>query len=711
MQRELVTSTNVVVQHIFALVRTAGPLFETPPSLSVITLTMSDVSSMQREYVYPPTSSEQATNGVKTDEDSWSHFEDTEDDNKGESSSFLSDGFFRSTMFSIELAENLPAQIHPAVSLGAQRVSSCYFSLGSERDSTADLQLVTPSPNCDETNSPSSSCKVDSTGTPNKSIPTTIRCSTCYGAVADILYHDILMNVFTFLDGPSIAAFSETARRPNFEVFYFLQLQLQRALLISEEDTYEATQSSQYKAEQDGSIASIPGSSCLSRLAMLDMPQAQAVVKDYLSSNSTLHTMPLSHSLAYFRHALMQRNGFFRNHPQRRTPLGRSQPAQALASAALLVAVIGAAVMTGSASDAATMSESFGGELPNMLFGVGFMGSALMASRKIAEHSAAENDQESAEPHTMREKARQMANTLQNLPVAFRQEIPEAFRLPSLLELRQTLQATLSPGNRSGVLGTERMLSNPYDHLLLVDETKVDEANSNKTTSASGPEVVPKVPSGSVGAYTRAIQTAAKAVTNITKERRKARFLALSSDEQLQLSLAFLEACSSDNTLSVVQEMIHTIDVDGFFVDADGSETCALHTAAFHGAAKVLGFLCRGIDYGDSRKSPHEPYQDGGLCDVNAKDSNGWTAVHFAAGANSSVSAEILASHGAQLTITANNGYTPLQWAQRLSHKQVAEKLKALAAEQRGVDQGGWIPSRPLSQIANHFFSMIPSQS
>lgn len=42
------------------------------------------------------------------------------------------------------------------------------------------------------------------------------------------------MNVFSFLDAHSLASFSETARRPNFECFYFLELQLQRALLIGE---------------------------------------------------------------------------------------------------------------------------------------------------------------------------------------------------------------------------------------------------------------------------------------------------------------------------------------------------------------------------------------------------------------------------------------------------------------------------------------------
>jgi ankyrin repeat protein len=149
-----------------------------------------------------------------------------------------------------------------------------------------------------------------------------------------------------------------------------------------------------------------------------------------------------------------------------------------------------------------------------------------------------------------------------------------------------------------------------------------------------------------------------------------------------------------------VKQMIHIIDVDGFYMGSDGSETCALHTAAFHGAAQVLDFLCQGIDDCD-------PQGDGGLCDVNGRDNNGWTALHFAAGANSVTAARVLARHGAKLAVEANNGYTPLQWALRLSNGAVAEELKNLTKNR--TDQAGWMPSRPLATIANRFFSLIPS--
>ena len=69
------------------------------------------------------------------------------------------------------------------------------------------------------------------------------------------------------------------------------------------------------------------------------------------------------------------------------------------------------------------------------------------------------------------------------------------------------------------------------------------------------------------------------------------------------------------------------MDVDRFFVGPDDTETCALHAAAFSGAERTLEFLSGGIDEYDMNN-------DAGLCDVDIRDANGWTALHFAAGAN-----------------------------------------------------------------------------
>lgn len=143
------------------------------------------------------------------------------------------------------------------------------------------------------------------------------------------------------------------------------------------------------------------------------------------------------------------------------------------------------------------------------------------------------------------------------------------------------------------------------------------------------------------------MKNAAVNLTRLVKQKRKNNFEALDTEEQMQLGLRFIDACSSDGTLPIVKNILqkqNCMDVDRFFVGPDDTETCALHAAAFNGAEQVLEFLSGGIDEYNSEL-------DTGLCDVDVRDANGWTALHFAAGANSVSSVRILAKHGAKLTI------------------------------------------------------------
>ena len=139
-----------------------------------------------------------------------------------------------------------------------------------------------------------------------------------------------------------------------------------------------------------------------------------------------------------------------------------------------------------------------------------------------------------------------------------------------------------------------------------------------------------------------------------------------------------------------------------------------MHTAALHGAAKVVEFLCQGIDAakscaGNDDNNDQDP-NDGGLANVDIKDSNGWTALHFAAGANSVEATRILVEYRAELNVEATNGYTPLQWAERMSNDEVADYLREQSAARLDEQRKSWmISSQPLSMIANRFFSMIPS--
>jgi hypothetical protein len=266
--------------------------------------------------------------------------------------------------------------------------------------------------------------------------------------------------------------------------------------------------------------------------------------------------------------------------------------------------------------------------------------------------------------------------------------------------------------------------TNPSSAILDAEENNDAECNPTTTTSffsfssaekgdpmMSSPLDDGNFPTGCIGAYARAVKTAATEVTRLVKEERRANFEMLSPEEQHDLGVRFIDACTSDDRLDVVKDILQVqrrMDVDRFFVGPDDTETCALHAAAFNGAERVLKFLCGGIDERD-------PNSDCGLCDVNARDANGWTALHFAAGANSVASVRVLADHGAKLTLEAGNGYTPFHWAERLSNVEVAAELERLGADNRFVGRWmfGGLPAPGgddrripfVSFLANRFFA------
>eukprot|EP00531_Pseudo-nitzschia_arenysensis_P014366 CAMPEP_0116140054 /NCGR_PEP_ID=MMETSP0329-20121206/13635_1 /TAXON_ID=697910 /ORGANISM="Pseudo-nitzschia arenysensis, Strain B593" /LENGTH=663 /DNA_ID=CAMNT_0003635127 /DNA_START=63 /DNA_END=2054 /DNA_ORIENTATION=- len=611
----------------------------------------------------------------------------------------------------------MPPQLHPACSAGVRRVSSCYFSLASanENQSMTDLLSLTGDDNNQKTEGETKDPIHDS---------------------VDFFYHDILMQVFTFLDPNSLLSFSETARRPNFEVFYFLQLQLQQALLLDENAEGSNVDNS---INRDTDTVGNYSASIVSRVARLDMGKARQLVEEYQDSNSTLRTMPLSYSLAYVRHYLL-RNGFhnmFSNGINRddsgdQNTSSKIAASQTLASAAIFVTFMGAASIVSSSDAPMAMMSDHVSELPNVLFRVGFVGSLMRAISETERGTA------------MREKAEQMARSMQELPASLmparrnleQQASSEAnnsnqvdnqvtqsepqkmnFVLPSLYEMRHMLQEMMSRNNATDRRQTRQpLLFDPYAHIPSKqydddddDENSEEDHGEENTERGNEDRTVTtlstdrKMPSGCVGAYSRSIHKATKYVTSEIKSRRKAAFENLSADEQQFRSLEFLSVCSSNNTLDRVKEMISVMDVNRFYVGNDGNETCALHTAAFRGADKVVEFLCSGIDLQDSRL-------DGGLCDVNARDNNGWTGLHFAAGANSIATIRVLAQHGAELNVEAHNGYTPQTWAVRLSNEGLAEEIRKLMS-MADSDQGGkWMYGTPLASIANHFFSLIPSQ-
>lgn len=655
---------------------------------------------------------------------------------------------------------DMPSQLHPAVSLGMQRVSSCYFSIQSHQSNSNNslVDLYQQPSQSDGEDEDVSQRSRPSRHDPNYTTTIDHHDDNVGLHGSGVFYHEFLMEVFTFLTAKDLVAFSETARRPNFEVFYFLQLQLQQALLVEPVTTVmgeETTDESQGKGRHEivdssSSLSAIAGCSIVSRLARLDLNGAKEIVNEFLASNSTLRTLPLSYSLAYIRHYLMRHGGSgvhqlflqammqgpgksgtkdsSREHSEQqsstKTPWASSSSSsqQTLARAALFVTVVGAAsLMGGVAAGVDVESLSLGTDtmLQSLLVRVGVFGSLMMGGAATATAARQMTDTEEKRG-AMKDRAEGMARSAD--PMMTKSAVMTTPKVPSLFEMRQMLQAAVFSLAEQQEQYRPMVLSNPYDHLptsqqrpaecgveATTDEKKVEEDVptidvTTSSTQAAATVTDRKMPSGCVGAYSRAIQKATDCIVDSIKDSRTERFEALSADDQRQRSLDLLAACSSNDTLDQVKDIIaRGIDANAFFVGNEGSDTCALHTAAFNGADKIVDFLCTGIS--DDTEAGLADVSDGGLCDVNLRDANGWTALHFAAGANSVPVVKTLVKHGAKQAEQAHNGYTPLQWAKRLSNHEVANELTNIAGDNHGV----WMSGQPLTSIAIRFLALIPS--
>jgi Ankyrin repeats (many copies) len=235
--------------------------------------------------------------------------------------------------------------------------------------------------------------------------------------------------------------------------------------------------------------------------------------------------------------------------------------------------------------------------------------------------------------------------------------------------------------------GDESIYADPLFQDTSTADEPAEEIPSSSVSCIASPSASVGMPTrlephGCVGIYNHVLVLAARHVLEHVKEQRKRAFETMTAAQRHELSTAYLEACTNDDSLDIVRVMCHSLPVDAFFVDADGTESCALHTAAFHGATQTLHFLCRGISVDTVFRADcgSDVYDDGGLCQVDATDANGWTALHFSASAGNVEAARILVlQHGADPNVQAINGYTPCQWAQRLQNVTVANELRRLA--------------------------------
>jgi len=433
----------------------------------------------------------------------------------------------------------------------------------------------------------------------------------------DVLYHDILMQVLSFVSPADLVNFSETGRRANFECFYYLQLQIQRALQCSRYNMPESFIKS-------FGIQPLVGTATFSRLASVGLTEAEKLAQEFLDPHASLRTIPLSQRLECLRQAFLEAS--------------QCPSDSANVKAGLFLTVFGGMCASYMGSDI---------HPGQALFSLG-LGASLMK-----------------------------AATDRHLFEKFGTSPGSSGLSQSCPETRSPLYAMDHPYS-----------SDPYHHLGLDIDTDISVQQKSPCL---------RNPSGCVGSYMRIIRKSSLTLAELIKNQRRSNFLQLSEMDQTHLSTNFIDACSSDDSLPLVQSIVtkHGIDVDAFYISSDGTETCALHCAAFNGACRVLEFLCSGFDENNSEN-------DGGLCNVNIQDSNGWTALHFAAGSNCLPAVRILSSHDADLTIEAGNGYTPYHWAERLNNTDVTAELEKLGAAKRFIST-----ENKFSSLARSFFSNV----
>jgi len=534
-----------------------------------------------------------------------------------------------------------------------KRITSCFFSVksalsgdeeGEEDETEFDEALMYDSLVDGASVSVQDEVSVSELGDKLRTLRTSVtsRASCCniqQVNMVDELYHEVMFNIFSYLSANDLVSFSVAARRPNFDCFYYLQLKI--------EDALNNGMKFHVEDERQWRQMFAAGAGAVARLAALDPTRAEEIVEVYRNSN-------LPHGISLSLRAQLA-----------------AEAAQRNKGATMMLTALGGAAMMGNESAQALLS----------------MGMCAQLVRSSMQNMNVKDVQEKV-------------NAMLHMPHLPLPESGLESIFPSAVVSRLS-QFAINHGFVSKDDSIEQIDENSkpiriskYEH----NESKDTDQEYRDGYDFQSDHKHQTVPSGCVGAYTKAVRESALAIRKICKERRQHRFFSLDPDFRRHLCSVFIDACSSDDNYSTVVNLIrdHGVDPNGFYVNADNVESCGLHLAASSGTTKILEFLCKGVDENDADG-------DGGLCDINILDDNGWSALHFAAGSNNVAAVRILASYGAELTIEAHNGYTPFHWAERLSNKEVVEELKTHKADKKFTFMFGTV--QPLQQFADRFFA------
>lgn len=581
-----------------------------------------------------------------------------------------------------------------------RRVSSGFFSVGS-MSNMACLNNINNSNNNNTTIvTTSTDSTIDLSGLLKNCSSPSSSCCCCYTCAnsVDALYHDIMMNVMSYLSLQDLSSYSQTAKRPNTDCCDYLQLQLELALFPSNSQNHDGI-----------TRATTSEISLLVRLASLDFATAEELVDQYrmFVNNTTTHS-----ETSLTNYNKIQKNNPFLRLQQKLHDTWNSDTVVAATTTTMigLTGMIGATAAAASScastyGTTADCTTTFGTACACVSFAAAAVASRYYSGISSTSSTNSNSNNSSSPPSLLLDF---IAQKLQALLMTVPQHDEGEGLLPvsianQLRYLRQRYQ---------------------QDNLTSTNDAWTNTVTTNTTINIStgstiqDDKVRKRKPVGCVGMYNKVLKRAQESITSFILNKRRTIFSNLTEEEQKSVTAAFIDSCASDDEIESLKSYVRNcgVDVNGFFVGsendnndqdeapaatAQSATTCALHAAAFHGSTDIVEFLCRGVSnkmYGNTTESgmyqekenddKDNDDDDGGLCDVNIVDSNGWSALHFAVGCSGDTGravVRILAKYGCNLYHEANNGYTPYHWAQRLSNHAVADELKRLGADARFV--------------------------
>eukprot|EP00587_Corethron_hystrix_P003611 CAMPEP_0113316506 /NCGR_PEP_ID=MMETSP0010_2-20120614/11759_1 /TAXON_ID=216773 ORGANISM="Corethron hystrix, Strain 308" /NCGR_SAMPLE_ID=MMETSP0010_2 /ASSEMBLY_ACC=CAM_ASM_000155 /LENGTH=501 /DNA_ID=CAMNT_0000173245 /DNA_START=233 /DNA_END=1738 /DNA_ORIENTATION=- /assembly_acc=CAM_ASM_000155 len=344
-----------------------------------------------------------------------------------------------------------------------------------------------------------------------------------------------MTHILSYLPLDSLSLFSCTAVRPNIDVYRYLKLQMEFAILDGCNISTESHGSHLY--------ATLPGISLLRRLSALDPEAAQDLLQEFVTHR----------------------------------PRGDNGNLAQIASA--VFTMLGAARYVSESDHQLEMMAMFSMGMAGMIF----RRAVNEQQKRRSREGIIDSNEGIAAP----------IFPLFSLPNISFPHLP-SMNLPKRGEsvfphvvLSRIVQGVAFCATN---MTQQRTTITSHD-----DDGKILADKYEATTATDAPPTY--TPVGPAGVYCRTTQRCTDILSQAIQSHRNRRLNFLSEPERFDITADFLEACSTDDIDAVRDIVTEGIDIDGFFSRGPDEfpGTCGLHAAASTGSDRVLEYLCRGV--------------------------------------------------------------------------------------------------------------------